>query len=195
MAQGNWDIYTLRSDGSAYRHVNIVGATASGYTGADVTGPQFSPSGRRIIGHFSTKDGEGIGTVALSGGRVRFFDLGVFAFSPTYSEDGRRIAFAVETNSPPGHPHRAGRDTLWIMRADGSGARLVVGSPRLDVFNPSFSPDGRELVFGAQSNPPGSRVIGKQPILTYTVPINGGRPKLVSIGVLRFYNENPTWVR
>jgi len=78
------------------------------------------------------------------------------------------------------------------MRSDGSRAHRVAGSPGLNLSNPDFSPDDRELVFSDSSS--GIRV-GKSPVVTYRVGIEGGKLRRVSSGVLRFSRENPEWVR
>jgi len=62
---------------------------------------------------------------------------GVDETSPTFSRDGRWIAYV----------RRAGEDSdIWLMRSDGSDKRVVVDS-EIDEFQPSFYPGGRSLVF------------------------------------------------
>lgn len=58
---------------------------------------------------------------------------------PCLSPDGKRIAYTG---------HVAGGVTVCVMRADGSGRRVLVpeGNPFGAVF-PSWSPDGRQIIF------------------------------------------------
>src|SRR5262249_992263 len=58
-----------------------------------------------------------------------------------YSPDGTRVAFAADTG--PG----ATDDNLWEVGADGSGLTQLTSTPDLDEFNPSWSPNGRRLLF------------------------------------------------
>ncbi|PVG80747.1 hypothetical protein DDE18_21630 [Nocardioides gansuensis] len=55
-----------------------------------------------------------------------------------WSPDGRRLAF---THWPG--PYREGID-VWTIRPDGSGLRMVMGTPELDL-TPAWSPGGRRL--------------------------------------------------
>jgi Tol biopolymer transport system component len=57
----------------------------------------------------------------------------------TWSPDGRQIAF---DRFPPDAPAQ-----LWVMHADGSGQHLLLDDPSYDDFTPSFSPDGRFVIF------------------------------------------------
>jgi Tol biopolymer transport system component len=56
-----------------------------------------------------------------------------------WSPDARRIMFDV---LPPDAPAQ-----IWVMNADGSGLRQLVNDPEFDAFTPSFSPDGRHVIF------------------------------------------------
>jgi TolB protein len=65
--------------------------------------------------------------------------LGSAAHFVGWSPTGRRLVFDV---SPPGASTQ-----LWLMRADGSGQRLLLDDPGYDDLDASFSPDGASLVF------------------------------------------------
>jgi Tol biopolymer transport system component len=56
-----------------------------------------------------------------------------------WSPDGRQIAF---DRFPPDAPAQ-----IWVMNADGSGQHRLLADPSYDDFIPSFSPDGRFVVF------------------------------------------------
>jgi len=61
---------------------------------------------------------------------------------PAVSPDGRRIAFAGSREGDAGF----GRQ-IYLMLADGSGARRVTSRSGFSNGEPQFSPDGRKLVF------------------------------------------------
>ena len=62
------------------------------------------------------------------------------------SPDGRRVAFAAATPS--------GRDGIWVRELDAPAARLLPGTENTvpQSMSPSWSPDGRYLVFAADGN-------------------------------------------
>jgi TolB protein len=57
----------------------------------------------------------------------------------TWSPDGRRLAFTVQPADGPAE--------IWTMNADGSGRHRLLDDPGVDDFTPSFTPDGRHVVF------------------------------------------------
>lgn len=61
-------------------------------------------------------------------------------FSPSWSPDGRRIAYRVNAR-------RADTSDIWVMRADGSGKRNLTRTPRVAEWSPAFSPDGRRIAY------------------------------------------------
>jgi Tol biopolymer transport system component len=63
--------------------------------------------------------------------------------TPSYSADGRLIAFSG--NREPQAPGNYAIH-IYVMNADGSGVRAVTSGEGYDR-NPSFSPDGRQVVF------------------------------------------------
>lgn len=68
---------------------------------------------------------------------------------PAVSPDGRRIAFArgVAFDSVPP------ASDLWIMDADGRNQRKLVADPVAAEYRPSFSPDGRHVLFTRHLSP------------------------------------------
>ena len=110
---------------------------------ATLTGNQWngerSPDGRRLL--FAEHPGPDVPSqvsVLESDGTVQqLTHLQRGAMSPTWSPDGRWIAF-VATGAE-------GRD-IFVMRADGSGLGRLTGTPLPD-FSPGWSPDGKHIVF------------------------------------------------
>jgi Tol biopolymer transport system component len=81
-------------------------------------------------------DGAGAGTVA--GGPRR-------EFNPAYSPDGKLIAFDAHED---GVSWESGREwDVWVMNADGSGRRNLTAGKKMNDWGPSWSPDGKTIVF------------------------------------------------
>jgi Tol biopolymer transport system component/tRNA A-37 threonylcarbamoyl transferase component Bud32 len=92
--------------------------------------------------------------------------LGGAAISP----DGQRVAFVVQ---------RRRVTQLYVMNADGSGARRVAGE--LDVRgSPSWSPDGQWLAVAANR--------GGEPQVV-KIPLTGGTP----VALVKEYSIDPIW--
>ena len=81
---------------------------------------------RRLDSALGLSDLEGSGIEVLGEGT-----------DPAWSPDGRRIAFSRAVD---------GRAHLFVMNADGTGAKQITDGPDDDV-HPSWSPDGSALVF------------------------------------------------
>ncbi len=155
----DYQIYTARPDGSDVRPL----APAPGYN-AEAT---ISNDGWIVF--TSTRDGDlDLYKVRLDGsGLVRLtstlgYDGGAF-FSP----DGRRIVYRASRpkDAAEGAQYRAllaeklVRPTeleIWVMNADGTGARQVTHLAAAS-FAPFFHPDGRRIIFASNHADPKRR--------------------------------------
>ena len=179
-AFGNTDqsingIYTMRaSDGGGLKRVT----TNPG--GEDCPG-DYSPNGKRLVflrsnrdnatfALFTVKlDGSGLQQITPNGSDQFFINFDCGSWSPK----GNEILFSA-------HAPSDNRATVWAVHSDGSGLRQIpisgCGGPISDpttigCFGPSWSPDGRRIVFVRRS-------AGQNDV--YTVNADGTRPSEVS---------------
>jgi TolB protein len=138
----NDDIYVVNVDGTGLRRLTDNGSDWD-------TFPSFSPDGSKILFRrlFRVRSGgelltnseifvmnsDGSGATNLS--KNAWFDGW-----PSWSPDGRRIAFSSNRSDPY---------QIYVMNADGSGVVRAVESPYTDV-RPQWSPDGHGLIFNRE---------------------------------------------
>ena len=102
--------------------------------------PHFSPSGGRIV-YARWFDNSWIFTIRSDGTDRRRVVTGDYLDSPSYSPNGRRIAFVGEPNGR--------RSGIWTIEADGSHLHRLTradGDKNFDLF-PEWAPDGRHVLF------------------------------------------------
>ena len=117
---------------------------------ARISEPQLSPDGKTVAFTVQSIDldqnskPKQIYTVPVSGLAPRRITLqGDDNERPEWSPDSTRIAFIS---------NRGGSSQVWIMNADGSGARQITNLPT-EAGGVLFSPDGKKLVFTSDVYP------------------------------------------
>ena len=107
------------------------------------SGPEFSPDGSRIV--FGTEDSIAAGLFMVDlrsevpEATSLYDDIGNYEGSPTWSPDGEQIAFEAGNGATT---------ALWVMRADGTGARQLDSAPAIEGPGvPTWSPDGTHIAY------------------------------------------------
>ena len=106
-------------------------------------------------------------------------------FSPSWSPDGKRIAFISDRD---GHVHaRHGWSTyeIYLMNADGSNPQNLTNNPSSDR-DPSWSPDGKRIVFSSardNDNPQNSEI--------YVMAADGSDPQRLTENIDD--DRDPSW--
>ncbi len=93
---------------------------------------------------------------------------GTTVWSYAWSPDGTLIAYLDE------------RFSVWLVRRDGAGRRMLLPSSRLRSFGLSWSPDGKSIAIvapGPNANPARAACAT---LALYVVPVGGSKPVLVS---------------
>ena len=76
-------------------------------------------------------------TLPIEGGKAKLIDGGMsFDSQPRFSPDGQWIAFLSD---------REGSENVWIMKADGTGAKQVSKDPTNEFASPSWDPSGKYI--------------------------------------------------
>ena len=146
---GDWEIYTVKPDGT-----DLVRLTTS--PGADA-GPVWSPDGKRIAFASERDAGDSeIYVMNADGSGVRRLTKQPGDDShPHWSPDGSRIVFNSARTTPD---LKADWSTqfheIFTMAADGSDVRQVTRFQTVSTY-PSFSPDGKKIVFRRVTNDQG----------------------------------------
>jgi Tol biopolymer transport system component len=145
---GDYEIFAMAPDGT--RLTNLTRSWA------DDLAPVWSPDGRHIafVSFRDTLTGKfGLGDSSIyvmefdpqtgrSGNVWRVTGKGGSEGWPTWSPDGRRIAF---------QSNRSGNWDIWIANADGSGLVQLTRSPVADRYA-AWSPDGSRMAFTSKRN-------------------------------------------
>lgn len=155
-----FDIYTANADGSDLQRLTHYDV----YTAEGI----LSPDGTRIV-FTSLKDGDlDIYTMNVDGSDVRRLTTTVgYDGGPWWSPDGTKIVYRAW------HPRdsagvadyqallsqrmvRPSRMELFVMNADGSDQRQITSLGGAN-FGPSWTPDGRQIIFSSNHRNPRSR--------------------------------------
>lgn len=162
---GYQELYLMDYDGHNQRRISGHKST-SGFT-------DWSPAGDALAYLSYFAGSPGIYYVELATGKkVPIFTAGTLNLSPTFSPDGRSIAFA--------HSEQSNIDIYRCARSCTDPVRLT-RSQAIDT-NPSWSPDGRQLAFtSSRSGRPNVYVMG----------IDGSNIRRISFE--GSYNDGASW--
>ena len=157
-------IFVMNYDGSGVEQLtNRAMAPGSG-----ALSPAWSPDGSSIACVSAQGDVAGIFALDPAGGGLRLLfpsSEDQRAGDPSWSPDGAWIAYTV-LNRSTNHRH------VWVMAADGSGARQLTFTGARDR-TPTWSPDGTRIAFARQSQQEPRYDI-------YIVPFEGGAEERVT---------------
>ena len=147
-SEGKIAFFSNRHDDSGIYIMDADGANPFRLVGGG--GPAWSPDGAQIALYGGNGVGSDIFVVDANGNNLRSLTKSRIDGNrfPVWSPDGATIAFVSD---------RDGQIDIYLMTADGKNPRNLTFDLR-EEDRPSWSPDGKRVVFGAyQRNPQGNR--------------------------------------
>ena len=147
-------VYRHETDGGLTSEIYVMNADGSDQTNLtnrpnqQDNAPAWSPDGT-MIAYASSGGTErpGIFVMEPDGSNRRRLTTGLDEY-PAWSPDGSKLVFDRQTNGPT-------QFDLWVVNADGSGARPLVRSPA-DDQGAAWAPDGRTIAFQSGRGAPGN---------------------------------------
>lgn len=136
--------------------------------------PAYSPDGNRIAfvqDRHGSEPSSVIGVRDLIAGTVTFIESTRVSLDesqlrqPTWSPDGNRLAYHLDTQGPTEeHPSKI---RIWIVSTDGSDlVELPAPAGETEAADPDWSPDGSLIVFSSMANREGEGRGGRPGIFT-----------------------------
>ena len=129
---------------------------------------ELSPDGKRVALVGGTGGSSDLLISDLDRGTQSRLTSGLSTLNPTWSPDGKQIAYVVRTETPS----KERRWQIVLQPADGSRDATKIFESDEFLTLGDFTPDGRQIVFTSQV--PGG---GKGDILT--LPVTGGTPTTI----------------
>ncbi len=163
---GYFELYVIGADG---RNLKQVPTPAPGLQ-PDVTEFVWLPDGRLAYTNRSGLAQEGLTVTTVSGAEHRYLGSGS---SPTWSSDGRQLAFVVS---------HAGAPQIYVRNAGGKAVRLV--DPSLTPVRPAWSPDGRQIAF---------LILGGGTVVLAVTDANGGHLRRLADDVYGDLSARPVF--
>ncbi len=115
--------------------LHLVNADGSGLK---QIGPGFDPSWSPVENKIAYELNGQVYTMNSNGGDITQLTTGYSSAQPAWNPDGTKIAYTY---------YGAGKPSIWIMNADGSGKIQLTTSADGECALPSFSYDGSKIVY------------------------------------------------
>jgi len=118
--------------------------------------PNWAPDGKSLVVYECAKDKRGLALIDPGGRLLRRLtepEAGGFDRFPVWSPDGLAVAF-VSSRGDAGKPdpERRRRVSVYLIKADGTGLRVLVTHNELSMLFPSWSSDGKLLAVEAMKH-------------------------------------------
>jgi Tol biopolymer transport system component len=139
-------------EGGQIRVLDVDDPDAKQATVADLGDwPSWSPDGAVILYSGDADGTTALFTVPAGGGEATMLntDGPPGASEASWSPDGSQIAFVASSGDPDAKDPADWNEDIWVMDADGTHARKVVTTDGNDHWMPTWSPDGRHLIYTA----------------------------------------------
>src|ERR671935_778845 len=152
------------------RRLTVLGFVLAAVAALPAAGAMKAPTGR-IAFSMGNSNRDVYAVNADGSGLVRLTDDPAADFDPSWSPDGRRIAYRHEDE-------KSGQ--IYVMNADGSQQRNLTRRRGLD-YSPAWSPDGKKIAFAV------AEAFGRTRI--WVMRPDGSDRRRLS----RVYGEYPAW--
>ena len=178
----NSEIYLMDDDGKNQRNL-------TNHPARDVV-PSWSPDGKRIVFCSDRDRNSEIYVMDADGGNQQNLTNDPSDdSSPSWSPDGKRIAFVSDRDRLL-DIHGFPTSEIYVMDADGGNQQNLTNN-RADDWSPSWSPDGKRIVFSAERD---GHFIGDFEITTseiYVMDVDGGNEQRLTEN--RKNDGAPSW--